>query len=152
MEKNNVSTTKKTNVTPFETRTKTVSCEAATVLGMRRNRGPAIDACLRHSHIIRLGPAEGPGVKASRTVREKSRGYIEGAVYKSSARILFLYDSLESRGNHVDRNEIREWDPTYPRRSEVERARERADDATAGHALQMLKAQGTCTCWPLGGN
>lgn len=44
---------------------------------------------------IRLGPAEGPGVKASRTVREKSRGYIEGAVYKSSARILFLYDSLE---------------------------------------------------------
>lgn len=61
-----------------------------------------------------------------------------------SGLIIAVALALPARGNHVDRNEIREWDPTYPRRSEVERARERADDATAGHALQMLKAQGTC--------
>lgn len=66
-----------------------------------------------------------------------------------SGLIIAVALALPARGNHVDRNEIREWDPTYPRQSEVERARERADDATAGHALQMLKgrASGQIARW-----
>jgi hypothetical protein len=55
-----------------------------------------------------------------------------------SVLIIAVALALPAKGSHVDRNEIRE-NPRHSRQSQVERARERADDAASGRALKVLK-------------
>lgn len=54
----------------------------------------------------------------------------------ASVLIIAVALALPAKRYHVDRDQIRELNPRHPRQSQVERAQERADDATAGHALK----------------